>query len=165
MQAATRLPESSELRDRVLAYFADRTVLTLATCGPAGLWAAPIMYVNEGTTLYFTSVAATRHGQNMESARTVVGVITDECREFQQMKGAQIEGTVERLTDPAERRRVVRAYLKKFPFAFGLWPDQHDPDVIALDPGIHNFYRITPTKLLFTDNEHSPGQREELAAP
>lgn len=162
MQAAITVPTSSELRDRVLAYLGDRTVITLATSGPAGLWAAPIMYVNEGTALYFTSVAATRHGQNMEATHAAVGAITDECREFREMKGAQFEGTVERVTDLPERTRVVRAYLKKFPFAFGLWPDQHDPEAIALDPGIHNFYRITPTKVLFTDNEHSPGQREEL---
>jgi hypothetical protein len=42
-----------------------------------------------------------------------------------------------------------------------LWGDT-DPEVIARDPGIHAFYRITPTRLLFTDNEHAPGEREEL---
>jgi uncharacterized protein YhbP (UPF0306 family) len=162
MQAATAVANHSELRERVLAYLDDHTVLSLATSGPAGLWAAPIMYVNEGTTFYFTSVASTRHGVNMEATHRVVGTINDECREWIDMKGLQIEGTVERVTDVGERRRAIAAYLRRFPFGAGLWNGETNPDVIARDPGIHNFYRISPTKLLFTDNEHAPGGREEL---
>jgi uncharacterized protein len=162
MQAATAVSNHSELRERVLAYLADRTVLNLATSGPAGLWVSAVLYINDGTTLYFTSVAATRHGQNMLATGIVAGTISDECREFHQMKGLQLEGNVQRVDDPNERRRVLRGYLAQFPFASGLWHGESDPDVIARDPGIHGFYRITPTRLLFTDNEHAPGVREEL---
>jgi uncharacterized protein len=162
MQAATALSNHSELRERVLAYLASRTVLNLATSGPAGLWVSAVLYINDGTTLYFTSVAATRHGVNMLATGNVAGTISDECREFQQMKGLQLEGSVEHVDDPNELRRVVRGYLKQFPFAAGLWHGESDADVIARDPGIHGFYRIIPTRVLFTDNEHAPGAREEL---
>lgn len=78
------------------------------------------------------------------------------------MKGLQLEGTVAHVEEYPERLRIVRAYLQRFPFAVGLWHGESDPEVIARDPGLHGFYRITPTKLLFTDNEHVPGLREEL---
>lgn len=162
MQAATSMSTQSQLRERVLAYLADHTVFNLATAGPAGLWASAVLYVHEGTTLYFTSVGATRHGQNMVATGRVAGTISDECRQFAEMKGVQLEGDVTHVTDLDERRRVLRAYLARFPFAAGLWHGQSDPDVIALDPGIHGFYRITPTLLLYTDNEYAPGQRMEL---
>jgi uncharacterized protein YhbP (UPF0306 family) len=162
MQAVVATPPRLELRERVLAYLESRTVFNLATAGPAGLWASAVLYVNEGTTLYFTSVAATRHGVNMRTTRTCAGTISDECHTFEQMKGVQIEGIVSHVDDPVELRRVVRAYLMRFPFASGLWQGETNADVIARDVGIHGFYRITPTKLLFTDNAHSPGMREEL---
>jgi uncharacterized protein YhbP (UPF0306 family) len=163
MQAAVATSNHSDLRERVLAYLDQRTVFNLATSGPAGLWASAVLYVNDGLTLYFTSVAATRHGQNMLASPLVVGTISDECREFVQMKGLQIEGKVEHVDEPAELRRVVRAYLQRFPFAAGLWNGESNPEVIARNPGIHGFYRIIPTRVLFTDNEHSPGAREELS--
>jgi uncharacterized protein YhbP (UPF0306 family) len=162
MQAAAAPSPTDDLRERVLAYLADRTVFNLATAGPAGLWASAVLYVNDGLVLYFTSVAATRHGVNMRATGTIAGTISDECRRFTEMRGLQLEGKVERVDDDAERLRVVRAYLERFPFAVGLWNGESDPRVIARDPGIHGFYRITPTKLLFTDNEHAPGMREEL---
>jgi uncharacterized protein YhbP (UPF0306 family) len=152
----------SDLRERVLVYLASRTVLNLATSGPAGLWASAVLYVHDGTDLYFTSVANTRHGVNMLANGRVAGTISDECPTWQAMKGLQLEGTVTHVEDVEERRRVVRAYLQRFPFAVALWNGESDPDVIARDPGSHGFYRIAPTLLLFTDNEHAPGVREEL---
>jgi uncharacterized protein YhbP (UPF0306 family) len=150
------------LRNRVIEYLADRTVIDLATDGPAGLWIAPVLYVHDGLALYFTSVASTRHGVNMESTHKIVGAISDECRTWVSMKGVQLDGTVERVDDLDERRRVIAAYLRKFPFATGLWNGERDADVIARDPGVHAIYRITPAHLLFTDNQHAPGKREEL---
>ena len=165
MQVAAVTSDQSEIRERVIAYLANHTVFNLATSGPAGLWASQVLYVHDGTSLYFTSVAATRHGQNMEANPRVAGTVSDECRRFTEMKGIQLEGTITKVTALDERRRVLRAYFARFPFAAGLWNGLADPDVIALDPGIHGFYRIDPTLLLFTDNERWPGQRMELARP
>jgi uncharacterized protein len=163
MQAAPVVTANhSELRERVIAYLSKHTVLGLATYGPAGLWPATVLYVAEGVSLYFTSVAATRHGVNMTSTGKVAATIADECTAWRAMKGIQLEGTVERVDDLDERRRVVRAYLARFPFAAGLWHGESDPEVIASEPGIHAFYRITPSKLYFTDNEYAPGKRLEL---
>lgn len=151
------------LPERVLAYLAGHSTLNLATHGPAGLWAAAVLYVHEGTRLYFTSVATTRHGQNILETRRAAGTINDDAWSFPAMKGIQLEGLVAPVTELDERHRVVSAYLARFPFSVGLWHGVSDAAVIARDPGTHGFFRLTPTRLHFMDNEHHPQGREELA--
>lgn len=149
------------LRDRVLAYLRAHTTLNLATDGPGGLWAAAVLYVLDGPHLYFTSVEATRHGVNLRLSHRGAGTINDDVTDWQSMKGIQIEGTIDKVTDVDERTRIAAAYLARFPFAAALWPGQ-SPVAIGHDPGTHTFFRVTPTRLLFTDNEHHPEGREEL---
>lgn len=151
------------LRDRVEQYLEHHTTLNLATYGPGGLWACAVLYVRDGVNLYFTSVANTRHGVNINTSNVVSGTINDDCTSWETMAGIQLGGVVEKVTDVEERRRVVRKYLERYPFSAALWHGEHDPDTIARDPGTHDFYRITPNKLLFTDNTVAPGRREELA--
>lgn len=147
------------LRERIEEYLGNHTTLNLATYGPGGLWACAVLYVNVGTTLYFTSVAATRHGLNINTNNVVSGTINDDCKSFETMAGLQLGGRVEKVTDLDERRRIVGAYLAKFPFSTALWHGESEVERIALDPGTHDFYRITPNQLLFT----ATGKREELA--
>jgi uncharacterized protein YhbP (UPF0306 family) len=151
------------LRDRVDKFLTDHTTLNLATYGPGGLWACAVLYVHDGVHLYFTSVHHTRHGVNINTSNLVSGTINDDCKSWETMAGIQLGGLVEKVTDLDERRRVVRAYLAKFPYSRALWNGESEADVIALDPGTHDFYRITPKQLLFADNGYAPGMREELA--
>ena len=152
------------LADRVRAYLAAHSTLNLATHGPAGLWCAAVLYVPEGLRLYFTSVATTRHGQNLVETRRAAGTINDDVWTFEAMKGIQLEGTVEPVDSADERLRVLTAYLARFPFAIGLWHGIEDLRKIARDPGTHGFFRLTPTRLHFMDNEHHPQGREDLEA-
>ena len=152
----------TDLTRRILAYLEERSVMALATDGPGGLGVAPVMYVNFGTDLYFTSVATTRHAQNLAANGRAAGAICDECWDYMAMKGLQLDGKVVLVEDVELRRKVVAAYLRKYPFAAGLWQGEQDPEVIARAPGVHDFYRLTPVRLMFTDHEHKPGVREEL---
>lgn len=153
------------LSERVLAFLGAHSTLNLATHGPAGLWCAAVLYVPEGTRLYFTSVAATRHGQNLLETRRAAGTINDDAWTFETMKGLQLEGRVEPVTDLDERHRVVSAYLARFRFSVALWHGVSDAAVIARDPGTHGFFRLTPTRMHFMDNEHHPQGREDVTLP
>jgi len=162
VQAAAIQTNHSELREHVLRYLANHTTLNLATYGPGGLWSAAVLYINEGVTLYFTSVAKTRHAINTSTTGAVSGTINDDCKSWESMAGIQLSGVATLVTDIDERRRIVRAYLVKFPYSAALWHGEHDPDIIALDPGTHDFWKITPNRLFFADNAYAPGRREEL---
>lgn len=153
----------SDLAERVHAYLRAHTTLNLATAGPEGPWACAVLYVTEGDHLYFTSVATTRHAHHLATTGRAAGTVNDDCTSWLSMKGVQLEGTVARVDDRGERERIVGAYLARFPFAVGLWHGETDPARIAADPAGHDFYRLTPAHLWFTDNEHAPGRREELA--
>ncbi len=150
------------LRERIEKYLPDHTTLNLATFGPGGLWSCAVLYVHDGVDLYFTSVGSTRHGINMLARNVIAGTINDDCKSWETMAGIQVGGTVEKVSDLDERRRVVRAYLAKFPFSVGLWHGEKDAEVIAQNPAGHDFYRIKPTQLLFADKSYAPGKREEL---
>jgi uncharacterized protein YhbP (UPF0306 family) len=150
------------LRERVEKYLAEHTTLNLATYGPGGLWSCAVLYIHDGVNLYFTTVHQTRHGININTSNVVAGTINDDCKSWETMAGIQLGGVVEKVTDYDERRRVVRAYLAKYPFSTALWHGEHEADMIALDPRGHDFYRITPKQLLFTDNTYAPGKRQEL---
>ncbi len=153
---------SLTLADRVAAYLDGHTTLNLATSGPAGLWVAAVLYVHEGPQLYFTSVAVTRHGQNLRATGQAAGTINDDCTSWLAMKGIQLEGTVEAVDAVGERTRVAAAYLRRFPFAAALWHGETDPVRIGVNPGTHGFFRLTPTRMYFMDNEHHPEGREEV---
>lgn len=56
---------SAPLSDRVRAYLDQHGTLNLATTGPAGLWSAAVLYVHDGGGLCFTTMATSRHGQNL----------------------------------------------------------------------------------------------------
>ena len=52
-------------RAQALAYLAAHHVVTIATHGPLGLWAAAVFYANDGFRLVFLSAGHTRHAQNL----------------------------------------------------------------------------------------------------
>ncbi len=156
---------SSTLADRVTAFLDGHTTLNLATAGPAGLWAAAVLYVADGGHLYFTSVAATRHGQNLLATSHGAGTINDDCTSWLAMKGVQLEGRVEPVADLHELTRIAAAYLRRFPFSAALWHGVTDPEAIARAPGTHGFFRLTPSLMYFMDNEHHPEGRQAVLSP
>lgn len=153
------------LADRLHAYLDAHTTLNLATHGPAGLWAAAVLYVREGDHLYFTSVTTTRHGQNLVATHRGAGTINDDHAVVPRKKGVQLEGRVERVDDEDELARVAGAYLRRFPSTSVLWHGETDPVAIARAPGTHRFFRLTPARMYFWDSEHHPQGREEVALP
>ena len=94
--------------------------------------------------------------------RAGAGTINDDCTSWIEMKGVQLEGAIEPVDDLAELTRAATLYLRRFPFSAALWHGVMDPEQIARAPGVHGFFRLTPARLFFMDNEHAPGGREEL---
>src|SRR5712692_5248599 len=88
---------SHSARDRALVYLSDHNVLTLATAGPEGLWAAAVFYVNDGFTLYFLSAPNSRHSLNLASQSTVAATIQEDYKDWREIKGIQLEGRASRL--------------------------------------------------------------------
>ena len=78
---------------RALAYLAEHHVMTLATHGPLGLWAAAVFYASDGFQLYFLSAGHTRHAQNMAASPRVAATIQEDYDDWTAIQGIQLEGT------------------------------------------------------------------------
>lgn len=145
----------NEVGQQALTYLAEHRVMTLATTGPAGLWAAAVFYVNDGFTLYFLSAGHTRHAQNIAAQPRTAVTIQEDYADWQQIQGIQLEGLVTLLTDPARAEAITR-YQAKFPFLARATP----PLQRALQKV--NWYQLIPDRFYFIDNKKGFGHRDEI---
>lgn len=143
-------------REQALAYLAAHHVMTLATHGLQGLWAAAVFYANDGFDLIFLSAGRTRHGQNLAANPHVAATIQEDYADWPSIKGIQLEGTVRQL-EGEEQAAAVALYQSKHPFIA-----QAEPIIQAALSRV-NWYRLTPTRLYFIDNSQGLGHREEIA--
>lgn len=146
---------TAEARINALAYLADHHVMTLATTGSDGVWAAAVFYVNEGFDLFFLSAGHTRHGQNMAQNKYAAATIQEDYHDWPTIQGIQLEGDVQ-LLDGAARDEAIRLYQAKYPFV--------SPNNPAIGPALAkvNWYRLRPRRLHFIDNRKGLGHRDEV---
>jgi len=149
---------SAAPRARALAYLREHSVVTLATNGPQGLWAAAVFYVNQDFTLYFLSAPDSRHSLNIAAHPTVAATIHEDYRDWPQIKGIQLEGTAGRIEGAAKAQAIAR-YGRKFPVVGNL---AHAPAAIVRALQRIAWYRLTPQRLYLIDNSLGFGHRDEI---
>ncbi len=147
---------SRNARELALAYLATHQVMTLATTGPQGVWAAAVFYVNDGFDLMFLSAGHTRHAQNITAVPHVAATIQEDYRDWQQIQGIQLEGKVALLTDVSRETAITR-YQHKYPFLA-----QAEATMQAALAKV-NWYVLRPDRLYFIDNSLGLGHRDEVA--
>lgn len=152
-----------DVRALALDYLRTHQVMTLATQGPLGLWAAAVFYANDGFRLTFLSAGHTRHAQNLTAVPRVAATIQEDYRDWPEIKGIQLEGVVVQLEggmgDTAVGNPVTHAvghYLQRYPFL-----QQGDPQLTAGLARV-NWYQLVPDRLYFIDNSLGLGHRDEV---
>ena len=143
------------VRPLALTYLQTHHVMTLATQGDDGVWAAAVFYVNEGFTLYFLSAGHTRHARNMLAQPHVAAAIQEDYADWTAIQGIQLEGDV-RVLEGVERDTALTLYRHKYPFL-----NQPNPQIEAALTQM-NWYQLTPTRLYFIDNKKGLGHRDEV---
>ena len=147
---------SESVRQAARDYLAAHQVMTVATQGPEGIWAAAVFYANNGFDLFFLSAAHTRHGKNMAADATVAATIQEDYEDWPAIQGIQLEGQVSLLAGQ-QRAAAVAHYLRKYPFMA-----QSDPQIIRAVAKV-NWYRLRPSRVYFIDNSKGLGHRDEVA--
>jgi uncharacterized protein YhbP (UPF0306 family) len=142
-----------EVGRRALAYLQSHHVMTLATAGPDGPWAAAVFYASRGFELIFLSAGHTRHAGHLAAQGRAAAAIHEEYREWSAIQGIQLEGGVRRL-EGQEREEAAALYRRKFPLL-------DDP---ALAPALARveWYLLVPEGLYFVDNSRGFGHRDEI---
>jgi uncharacterized protein YhbP (UPF0306 family) len=147
-----------KLPPQVADYLAGHNVMTLATQGPEGPWAAAVFYASEGSSLVFLSSPSSRHCRNLAQDARCAATIQEDYSDWAQIKGIQLEGRVVELQGE-DRDRAQRRYAAKFPVAV---PADAPPAVREALAKVH-WYRLCPERIHFIDNSKGFGRREEFA--
>ncbi len=125
-------------------------VMTLATWGPEGPWAAPVLYAwerAEPPLLYFMSRLGTRHVQDvLRTPQAAAAIYPPQTRP---LRGVQMSGTVQVLRGP-EAEHAIALYLVRFPSARGRFPVE---EVLAERSEIR-FFRLTPQRVFVLSEVH-----------
>ncbi len=146
----------SDPRANALAYLAAHQVMTLATSGPDGLWAAAVFYASNGFELCFLSAGHTRHARNIAASPTVAATIQEDYSDWPAIQGIQLSGAAHLLAGE-ERDRAIALYRDKFPFIA-----QPIPALVTALTRV-NWYRLVPDTLYFVDNTKGFGHRDAIA--
>ena len=154
-KTALSVDQTRQVRHSAMDYLEQHNVITLATNGSSGLWAAAVFYASEEFDIYFISTGHTRHGQNIADNRRAAGTIQEDYHDWAAIKGIQLEGSVELLSGH-DKERAISIYVQKYP----LIQAESGPIQAALE--VMNWYRLTPERLYLVDNSKGLGHRDEV---
>ena len=148
-----------ELPPPVRAYLAAQQVMTLATQGADGPWAAAVFYAELGDDLVFVSSPASRHAGHLAQDPRCAAAIQGPADDWSSIRGIQLEGLVEPLQGDA-REQARERYGEKFPFAR---PAVAAAPILQALARVH-WYRLRIGRLHFIDNARGFGQRQVFEA-
>lgn len=150
---------AKNLRECVLQYLRTHNVMTLATIGPEGPWAADVFYVNEGLSLYWLSHPETRHSQYLAADPRVAVTVHQEYDDWRAIQGVQMDGVAEAVAPFKERRELMDLYVAKYPFMKG--EGKLHPELTRARDRAW-IYRFTPRRVYWIDNRRGLGRRVEV---
>jgi uncharacterized protein YhbP (UPF0306 family) len=149
---------STDLPESVSSYLEQHRVMTLATCGPDGPWAAAVFYVSVRSTLYFLSSPSSRHCRNLTLDPRCAATVQEDDGDWARIKGIQLEGQASEVHGD-EARLARQRYGDKFPLVGRL---ASAPAVIVAALAKVHWYRLQPRHLHFIDNSRGFGHRDRV---
>ncbi len=157
-------PDAAELRALAEELIRDQSIMTLATSRNAEAWAAPVYYVYHNSGFYFFSDPESRHVREALESGQVSVAIHAASFEWQEIRGMQMSGRVERISAGMEALKAVGAYIGKFPFTRDFFTPGAALDIAAFESRFRvRIYRFTPSLAYYLDNKIRFGFREEVA--
>lgn len=145
----------ADLRDDALAVVAACRVVTLATRGPEGPWAAPVFYAPEGFDLVFVSSPRSRHAVHLAADPRCAAAIYPEPGDWRDIRGVQMAGRVEELNGPAKTAAIAR-YLRRFPFV----DPRRAPEVVRTALERVAWYRFHAEEVHLVDDRRGFGRHQ-----
>lgn len=142
----------------VVDYLATHHVMTLATHGAEGPWAAAVFYAGDGGSLIFLSSPTTRHCRNLALDARCAATIHDDQNNWVRIKGIQMEGRVIELAGD-EERCAQHLYGEKFPIVGAV---ASIPPAIVKALAKVRWFRLVPERYYFIDNSKGFGHRDEF---
>ncbi|HEY2986607.1 MAG TPA: pyridoxamine 5'-phosphate oxidase family protein [Candidatus Binatia bacterium] len=152
---------SVELKQQILAYMESHNTMTLATCQGDAPWAATVFYASDGLRLYFFSVPDSRHCQNLAVNPKVAVTVQEDYRDWQKIKGIQLEGRVAQVDSLIEKGKAMAVYARKYPEVMKIFTHAGSGALYQAFLKVR-FYCVAPERVFYIDNEQGFGKRQEL---
>ncbi len=151
-----------DLRERISAFLAAHTTLTLATIGTdAAPAAAAVFYAHDDDlNLYFLSEERTLHGRNLLADPRVAGTIQADGQDWRAIRGLQLRGRAAPVT-AAGLPRAAEVYGRKYAFVAALLAGSAGPGVLRGPLAQARFWVIRPEWIRLIDNTVYFGFKEE----
>jgi uncharacterized protein YhbP (UPF0306 family) len=138
----------------VAALLGEETTLSLATTGEGGqACVAPLFYiVDEELSLYWLSSRSSLHSLNLARTPYAAATVYRNVKNWKEIRGVQLRGTVSKVTDPDRRGALIETYCKRFNLGRVLRPALRLCTLYCLQP---DFFR-------YIDNARGFGFKFEL---
>lgn len=156
---------TDELRQRIAAFLAAHTTLTLATVGPDGAPAAAAVFYahDEALNLIFLSEERTQHGQNLLADGRAAGAIQSDGQDWRAIRGVQVAGHATPVTG-GELAHAAAVYSRKYAFVAALLAGSGGPGVLVGPLAKARFWVLRPAWYRLIDNTVRFGFKEEWRA-
>jgi uncharacterized protein YhbP (UPF0306 family) len=138
----------------VAALLYEETTLSLATTGEDGLaCVAPLFYImDKDLSLYWLSSESSLHSLNLATTPRATVTVYRSVESWRKIRGVQLRGTVNQVSEPERRDALLAAYCKRFKLGRVLRP--------ALR--LSTLYSFQPDFIRYIDNARGFGYKFEL---
>ena len=158
-----QIPTKQELKDLAARLVAEQTTMTLATAADDKAWAAPVYYVFVKSAFYFLSSPNSRHIIEALQSGQASAAIYANASTWTEIKGLQMSGCIQAADRKFDAIKIMREYLKKYPFTKDFFKENVSIDIKLLSErfGV-KLYKFTPTLVYYLDNQIQFAFRAEV---
>jgi uncharacterized protein YhbP (UPF0306 family) len=153
---------SDALKEQIVDYLKSHNTMTLATCAGDAPWAATVFFASDDLRLYFFSAPESRHCLNLSTNGRVAVTIQEDYKDWREIRGIQLEGSVDLVDGVVEKAKAIAIYAIKYPDVIKLFTNPASGVFYKAFLKV-KFYCVTPDKVFFIDNAQGFGKRQELA--
>jgi uncharacterized protein YhbP (UPF0306 family) len=157
--------DSYDLTKKALELLHSQHILTLATCDGKSPWASSVYYVLSNKAFYFFSNPDSRHIVNSRDTRVVAGEVHDPSSSWSDIRGVQMEGTIEEGGFDIASTSAYALYIGRFTFIreMGKMPLSPMMSLAALETSFKvAWYKFVPSAIYYLDNSIRFGYRERV---
>jgi uncharacterized protein YhbP (UPF0306 family) len=152
-----------EFEKTVTDFMETYTTMTLACTRNNEPWAAAVFFARQGWELIFFSSPKSRHSEIFSENPNASAAIHGDYHKWQEIKGLQLEGTVERIKGPVAIARATATFIKRFPFVSEFFSDPETLSAgLAKKMAKVALYRFRPSSIRYLTNEERFGRRWRL---
>jgi uncharacterized protein len=156
-------PDPQHLETLAERFVGENSVMVLATADDRQPWAAAVYYVYHRNDFCFFSAPDARHIQQAQASQKAAAAIFAYGTTWQQIRGIQMSGRIERISPGPAAARVIAEYLRKFSFSLDFFTSGTEVSLEAFTSRFKvHLYRFQPSEIYYLDNSIRFGFRQRV---